>query len=103
MSAQFKLSRAMSIARKEARHIRRDSVTLAAALGLPVPLVCFFGFVIDLNVREVGLLVADGDNTRASRQLTELFSASGYFKLSRAVSAGEATRALGDERAKAAL
>ncbi|MFI5350652.1 MAG: ABC transporter permease [Elusimicrobiota bacterium] len=103
MSANFQLSRAMSIARKEARHIRRDPVTLAAALGLPVLLVCFFGFVIDLNVREVGLLVADGDNTRASRQLTELFSSSGYFKVSSAASAAEATKALGDERAKAAL
>lgn len=103
MSAAFQWSRALSIARKEARHIRRDPVTLAAALGLPVLLVCFFGFVIDLNVREVGLLVADGDGTRASRQLTELFSASGYFKVSRAASAAEAARALGDERAKAAL
>ena len=103
MSAAFQWNRALSIARKEARHIRRDPVTLAAALGLPVLLVCFFGFVIDLNVREVGLLVADGDNTRASRELTELFSSSGYFKVSRAVSAAEATKALGDERAKAAL
>ncbi|MDE2141700.1 MAG: ABC transporter permease, partial [Elusimicrobia bacterium] len=60
MSEQFRLSRAMSIARKEARHIRRDRVTLAAALGMPILLVCFFGFVIDLNVRQVGLLVADG-------------------------------------------
>ena len=103
MSASFRWNRALSIARKEARHIRRDPVTLAAALGLPVLLVCFFGFVIDLNVREVGLLVSDGDNTRASRELTELFSASGYFKVARAASAAEATKALGDERAKAAL
>jgi len=103
VSAAFQLSRAMSIARKEGRHIRRDPVTLAAALGLPVLLVCFFGFVIDLNVREVGLLVSDGDNTRASRELTDMFSASGYFKVAHAGSAAEATRALGDERAKAAL
>ena len=103
MSANFQLSRAMSIARKETRHIRRDPVTLAAALGLPVLLVCFFGFVIDLNVRDVGLLVADGDNTRASRELTELFSSSGYFTVTHAVSAAEATKSLGDERAKAAL
>ncbi len=103
MSASFQWSRALSIARKEARHIRRDPVTLAAALGLPVLLVCFFGFVIDLNVREVGLLVADGDNTRASRQLAELFSSSGYFTVTHAASSAEATKALGDERAKAAL
>ena len=65
----FDLGRAMSIARKEAHHILRDPVTMAAALGLPVMLVCFFGFVIDLNVRDVGVLVADGDNTRTSREL----------------------------------
>jgi len=103
MSVSFQLNRAMSIARKEGRHIRRDPVTLAAALGLPVLLVCFFGFVIDLNVHDVGLLVADGDNTRASRELTEMFSASGYFSVRHAASAAEATKALGDERAKAAL
>jgi ABC-2 type transport system permease protein len=99
----FDLGRAMSIARKEAHHILRDPVTMAAALGLPVMLVCFFGFVIDLNVRDVGLLVADGDNSRASRELVDLFGASGYFKIARAASPEEATAALGDERAKAAL
>ena len=99
----FDLRRAMSIARKEAHHILRDPVTMAAALGLPVMLVCFFGFVIDLNVRDVGLLVSDSDNTRASRELVELFSSSGYFKITRADSPAEATAALGDERAKAAL
>jgi len=103
MSAHFDLGRALSIARKETHHIQRDPVTLAASLGLPVLLVCFFGFVIDLNVRDVGLLVADGDGTRASRELVDLFGSSGYFKIERALSAADATRALGDERAKAAL
>jgi len=99
----FDFGRAMSIARKEAHHILRDPVTMAAALGLPVMLVCFFGFVIDLNVRDVGVLVADGDNTRTSRELVDLFSSSGYFHITRAASPAEATAALGDERAKAAL
>jgi ABC-2 type transport system permease protein len=103
MSAAFDARRALSIARKETRHIARDPVTLAASLGLPVLLVLFFGFVIDLNVRDVGLLVADGDNTRTSREFIQLFDASGYFKTRPAASTADAVSALGDERAKAAL
>lgn len=103
MSAGFDLRRAMAISRKEAHHIARDPVTLAVSLGLPLVLVLFFGFAINLNVRDVGLLVADGDHTRASRQLTELFSGSGYFRVARAESTADAVAALGNERAKAAL
>lgn len=103
MSAAFDLRRAMSIARKEVHHISRDPVTLAVSLGLPLVLVLFFGFAIDLNVRNVGLLVADGDHTRASRELIDIFAASGYFHVTRADSAARAAAALGDEKAKAAL
>lgn len=103
MSAGFEFGRALSIARKELHHIQRDPVTLAASLGLPVILVCFFGFVIDLNVRDVGIVVADGDNTRSSRELVRLFDGSGYFHTTPIESAGAASKALGDERAKAAL
>jgi ABC-2 type transport system permease protein len=51
----------------------------------------------------VGLLVADGDRTRASRELADLFSGSGYFRISRAESSGAAVAALANEKAKAAL
>ncbi len=103
MSARFDLGRALSIARKELHHIQRDPVTLAASLGLPVILVCFFGFVIDLNVRDVGLLVADADRTRSSRELAQLFDASGYFHTRPAASTADAVRALAEEKGKAAL
>ena len=103
MSAGFDLRRALSIARKESRHISRDPVTLTVSLGLPLLLVLFFGFAIDLNVRDVGLLVADGDRSRASRELTDLFAGSGYFKVRRAESTAAAVAALGNESAKAAL
>ena len=103
MSARFDPRRAHSIAMKEIHHILRDPVTLAASLGLPVILVGFFGFVIDLNVRDVGILVADADRTRASRELAEMFDASGYFHTRPAASSAEAVKALAEERGKAAL
>ncbi len=103
MSSSFDVRRALSIARKEMRHILRDPVTLAASLGMPVLFVVFFGFVIDLNVHGVGMLAVDGDMTRTSRQLIQLFSESGYFQVSSGGSAAQAVTALSDERAKAAL
>lgn len=99
----FDARRALSIARKEARHIRRDPVTLAVSLGLPMLMVLFFGFAIDFDVRGVRLLVADGDNTRASRELVEVLSGSSYFSVGRTPSADKAAEALRAERAKAAL
>lgn len=99
----FDARRAASIARKEARHILRDPVTLVVSLGLPVVLVLFFGFAIDFDVKRVDLLVADGDKSRVSRQLVEAISASGYFKVRPAESALAAADALGAEKGKAAL
>ena len=103
MNGVFDLCRALSIARKETRHIARDPVTLGVSLGLPVLLVLFFGFAIDFDVKHVDLLVADGDNTRVSRELVETLSSSGYFRVRRAESALAAADALGAEKGKAAL
>lgn len=102
-NAYFDVRRALSIARKEVHHIRRDPVTLAMSLLLPLFLVLFFGFAINLNVRNVRLLATDDDKTRTSRELIDLFSASGYFHVDFVDSPGEAVAALGAESAKAAL
>jgi ABC-2 type transport system permease protein len=79
MSGRFVPSRALAVARKEVMHIRRDPFTLALAIGLPVVLVVFFGFVIDYNFRDIRIAVQDRDHTRQSRQLVQTFAASGYF------------------------
>ena len=81
MKDNLKLARALSIAQKEVKHILRDPFTLAFALGIPVILLTFFGYIIDFNYRNLIIAVEDRDNTSISRQLTETFSASGFFKL----------------------
>ena len=48
---RFSGPRALSVARKEIRHVRRDPFTLAMAVGVPVLLVVFFGYVLDFDVR----------------------------------------------------
>jgi ABC-2 type transport system permease protein len=77
----FDPRRTMAMARKEVRHIVRDPFTLALALGLPLVMVWFFGWVMDLDVRDIRIAVVDRDRTRASRELAGMFSASGYFRL----------------------
>jgi len=77
----MKLTRVLAIARKEVMHILRDPFTAGMALGLPIILVVYFGFAIDFDFRNVKLALYDFDNTRQSRELADVFLASGYFKL----------------------
>src|SRR5436190_13769234 len=95
--------RVRSIAQKEVRHIVRDPFTLAMALGLPVALVIFFGFVFNFDVQDIRLAVIDRDQTRASRELAELFSSSGYFKVTQVTSKGTPLELIDRESAKAVM
>jgi ABC-2 type transport system permease protein len=99
----FDPRRVAAIARKEIHHVLRDPFTLAMGLGLPLALVLFFGYVMQLDPREIGIMVQDRDQTRASRQLTELFSASGFFRVTPAPAGWAAAALLDAERAKAVV
>ncbi|HTA75748.1 MAG TPA: ABC transporter permease, partial [bacterium] len=81
MKNSFQIGRAISIARKEVRHIVRDPFTLGLAIGLPLLMVLFFGYAMDFNVHDIDLTVYDQDHSRASRQLAETFQSSSYFNI----------------------
>ncbi len=57
----------LSIASKEAVHIRRDPTTLIFALLIPVLQLCLFGFAVDFDVRHIRTVVVDMDRSRESR------------------------------------
>lgn len=100
---RFVLGRALSIARKEVRHLSRDPFTLGMALGVPVFLVIFFGYVLDYDVKRVKLLVVDRDQTRMSRELVDVFASADYFA-PMALRPGETPlRTLEEGRSKAVL
>ncbi|HAM36197.1 MAG TPA: ABC transporter permease [Elusimicrobia bacterium] len=103
MSLDFAPGRALAIARKEVRHIRRDPFTLALALGLPMVLVVFFGFAIDFDVRDITLVVRDSDKSRVSRQFSEIFASSGYFRIARPAPGNGVLRELDTARASGVL
>ena len=73
--------RLFAVARKEAIQLKRDSRSLIMAFILPVFMVLFFGYAITWDIEDLRLGVWDLDNTRASRELTEAFEASGYFQV----------------------
>src|SRR4051812_3017967 len=100
---EFKWGRAWSVAHKEVRHILRDPFTLAMALGLPVLLVIFFGFVIDFDVKHVEMFVADRDQSASSRALRDTFTAAQYFDLKTSPVPSNFLSLVDGEKAKAVL
>lgn len=95
--------RVRSIAQKEVRHIVRDPFTLAMALGVPAGLVIFFGFVFNFDVQDIKLAIVDRDQTYSSRQLIDVFSSSGYFRVNKIVRGGTPLELVDREAAKAVM
>src|SRR3546814_15771613 len=61
------LRRMLAIVVKEVRQLRRDRVTLAMILGIPVMQLVLFGYAINLNLRGLAAGIADQANTAAPR------------------------------------
>jgi len=76
-----------ALVRKELIEIRRDPVTLATAVVLPLILLFIFGYGITLDVKDVRFAVLDYDRSQASARLVDAFTASGYFRRGRDLSA----------------
>jgi ABC-2 type transport system permease protein len=74
------LRRLSAIVVKELRQLRRDRVTLAMILGIPVMQLVLFGFAINLNLRGLEAGIADQANTAASRALVMDMVATGVIR-----------------------
>lgn len=68
------------IAAKEVREIRRDPITVAVAVVLPLIMIYLFGSALSLDVEDAPFAVYDQDQSTASRTLIEAFPRSGYFR-----------------------
>ncbi len=73
------LTRPLSIAWKELLQLRRDRMTLAMAVVLPVMQLLLFGYAINTDVRHIPTIVFDQDRSSASRELTRGLMATGYY------------------------
>ncbi len=54
---------------KELRQLRRDRITLAMIVGIPVMQLVLFGYAINLNVRGLDAAIADQAGTAGSRAM----------------------------------
>jgi ABC-2 type transport system permease protein len=73
------LRRMLAIVVKELRQLRRDRVTLAMILGIPVMQLVLFGYAINLNLRGLDAGISDQANTAASRALVMDMAATGVI------------------------
>jgi ABC-2 type transport system permease protein len=61
-------TRLMAIMRKELRQLKRDRVTFAMIVGIPVMQMLMFGYAINTDVRNLTAAVADQADSHLSRQ-----------------------------------
>lgn len=73
------LRRLLAVMVKEVRQLRRDRVTLAMIVGIPVLELALFGYAINLNLRGLDAGIADQANTAASRALVMDMVATGVI------------------------
>ncbi|MDZ7643143.1 MAG: ABC transporter permease [Woeseiaceae bacterium] len=65
------LTRLLAVMRKEFRQLRRDRITFAMIVGIPVGQILLFGYAINFDVRNIRAAVADQADTQLSRQFVD--------------------------------
>lgn len=75
------LRRVAALIGKEFREFWRDRLMVAIAALMPLVLLFLFGYAVTLDVKGVALGVYDEDQTPASRELIDRFTATEYFRL----------------------
>lgn len=101
---QASLSRLWSIALKELLQLRRDRLTLAMMVALPVLQLTLFGYAIDTDVRHIPTVVYDQDQSAQSRDFAQSMRATGFYDLAGEVHGyDEISRAFRSGAARVAL
>jgi ABC-2 type transport system permease protein len=81
----FSLARFRAIAAKEFVQMRRDRLTFAMVIGIPLIQLVLFGFAINSDPRSLPTAVLDRDPGRLSRSLTQALAVSDYFEFTRTI------------------
>ena len=71
------MRRLWAIIQKEFIQMRRDRLTLAMMVMLPIVQLLVFGFAINTDVKHLSTVVFDQSKSQESRELTAAFTASG--------------------------
>lgn len=71
--------RTLVIAWKELLQLRRDRLTLAMMIALPIVQLMLFGYAINTDVRHIPTVVYDQDLSAESRDLVRSMEATGFY------------------------
>jgi ABC-2 type transport system permease protein len=80
---QFSVERFKGIVLKEFIQMRRDRLTFAMMMGIPLLQLILFGFAINVNPRHLPVAVLLGDNGPQGRTLLYAFKNTSYFDFDR--------------------
>lgn len=98
------MTRLFALARKELLQLRRDRMTLAMMIMLPLVQMLLFGWAINTDVRHIPTVVFDQDGSAESRDLARRMEATGYYDIvAQVADYTEISRALRSGKARAAL
>jgi len=98
------LGRILVVAWKELLQVRRDRLTLAMIVALPLMQLLLFGYAINQDVRHVPTIVYDQDPSRESRDLIARMAATGFYDIAGYVEGyTEVETALRQSTARAAI
>jgi len=76
-----RFDRLIEMVHKELIQVFRDPRLARMVLVAPVLQLLVFGYVVTTDVRRIPTFVVDQDHTRASRDLVQTLTASGYFRI----------------------
>src|SRR6476659_10820327 len=80
-ATRFSFARAYAIGLKEFVQMRRDRLTFAMIVGIPIVQVLLFGFVINTDPKALPTAVVDYDRTEFTRSIVATLRNTGYFSI----------------------
>jgi ABC-2 type transport system permease protein len=99
MSVPASLRRILAVLTKEFIQLRRDRLTFAMMLGVPIMQLVLFGFAISTDPKELPTAVLDLSRDRFSRAIVASFENTGYYRITHLPSSaqeGEMLMAMGE-------
>ena len=95
----FSVARWWAMVLKEFLQLRRDRISFAMIVGIPVAQLVLFGFAINTDPKHMPTAVFDGDRSEFTRSFISALAQSGYFEIAGSVpseAAGRRALARGD-------
>jgi ABC-2 type transport system permease protein len=100
----FSLGRLLAVMFKEFIQLRRDRLTFAMMIGIPLMQLILFGFAINADPKALPTLVVAHEQGTLTRSLVAAMRNTGYFEILRTdATDAEADRSLAEGRAQFAL